>query len=48
MANTGNRNNNSNGDNDGENKQNVNLSPPHLPTLKQALAMQAQMLWTMQ
>jgi hypothetical protein len=47
MANTRNRNNN-NGDNNGENNQNVNPPPPPPPTLEQVLAMQAQMLQTMQ
>jgi hypothetical protein len=47
MANTRNRNNN-NGDNNGENNQNVNLPPPPPPTLEQVLAIQAQMLQTMQ
>jgi hypothetical protein len=47
MANTRNCNNN-NRDNNGENKQNVNPLPPPPPTLEQVLAMQAQMLWTMQ
>jgi hypothetical protein len=46
MANKRNRNNNNN--NNGENNQNVILSPPPLPTLEQVLAMQAQMLQTMQ
>jgi hypothetical protein len=48
MANTRNRNNNNAGNNDRENKQDVNLPPPPLPTLKQVLAMQAQILQTMQ
>jgi hypothetical protein len=48
MANTRNCNNNNNEDNNGENNQNVNLPPPPLPTLEQVLAMQAQMLQTMQ
>jgi hypothetical protein len=48
MANTRNRNNNHNGDNNGENNQNVNPPPPPLPTLEQVLAIQAQMLQTMQ
>jgi hypothetical protein len=48
MANTKNHNNNNNGDNNGENNQNVHLLPPPLPTLEQVLAMQAQMLQTMQ
>jgi hypothetical protein len=47
MANTRNRSNN-NEDNNGENNQNVNLPPPPPPTLEQVLAMQAQMLWTME
>jgi hypothetical protein len=47
MANT--RNHNSNvGDNNGENNQNVNPPPPPPPTLEQVLAIQAQMLQTMQ
>jgi hypothetical protein len=45
MANKRNRNNNNN---NRENNQNVILSPPPLPTLEQVLAMQAQMLQTMQ
>jgi hypothetical protein len=49
MANTRNHNNNNNnGDNNRENNQNVNLPPPPPPTLEQVLAMQAQMLQTMQ
>jgi hypothetical protein len=48
MANTRNRNNNHNGDNNGENNQNVNPLPLPPPTLEQVLAMQAQMLHTMQ
>jgi hypothetical protein len=48
MANTRNCNNNNIGDTNGENNQNVNLPPPPLPTLEQVLAMQAQMLQTMQ
>jgi hypothetical protein len=44
MTNTRNRNNNNNG----ENNQNVNPLPPPPPTLEQVLAMQAQMLQTMQ
>jgi hypothetical protein len=43
MANTRNRNNNN-----GENNQDVNPPPPHPPTLEQMLAMQAQILHTMQ
>jgi hypothetical protein len=45
MANTRNCNNNNN---NGENNQNVNPSPPPLPTLEHVLAMQVQMLQTMQ
>jgi hypothetical protein len=49
MANTRNcNNNNNNGDNTGENNQNVNPPRPPPPTLEQVLAMQAQMLQTMQ
>jgi hypothetical protein len=48
MANTRNRNNNNVEDNNGENNQNVNLPAPPPPTLEQVLAMQAQMLQTMQ
>jgi hypothetical protein len=49
MANTRIRNNNNNnGNNNGENNQDVNPPPPPLPTLKQVLIMQAQMLQTMQ
>jgi hypothetical protein len=48
MANTRNRNNNNTDDNNGESNQNVNPLPPHPPTLEQVLAMQAQMLQTMQ
>jgi hypothetical protein len=48
MANTRNHNNSTNEDNNGENNQNVNPLPPSLPTLEQVLAMQAQMLQTMQ
>jgi hypothetical protein len=44
MANTRNRNNNNNG----ENNHNINLPPPPLPTLEQVVAMQEQMLQTMQ
>jgi hypothetical protein len=43
-----NNNNNNNGDNNEENNQNVHPPPPPLPTLEQVLAMQAQMLQTMQ
>jgi hypothetical protein len=49
IANTRNYNNNkNNGDNNRENNQNVNPPPPPPPTLEQVLAMQAQMLQTMQ
>jgi hypothetical protein len=48
MPNTRNHNNNHNRDNNGENNQNVNPPPPPLLTLEQVLAMQAQMLQTMQ
>jgi hypothetical protein len=48
MANTRNRNNNNTEYNNGENNQNVNAPPPPPPTLEQVLAMQAQMLQTMQ
>jgi hypothetical protein len=48
IANTRNRNNNNNGDNNRANNQNVNPPPPPPPTLDQVLAMQAQMLQTMQ
>jgi hypothetical protein len=48
MANMRNRNNNNARDNNGENNQNVNPLPPPPPTLEQVLAMQAQMLQTMQ
>jgi hypothetical protein len=48
MANTRNRNNNHNRDNNRENNQNVNPPPPPPPTLEQVLAMQAQMLQTLQ
>jgi hypothetical protein len=47
MANTRNHNNNVE-NNSGENKQDVNPLPPEPPTLEQVLAMQAQMLQTMQ
>jgi hypothetical protein len=48
MYNTRNcNNNNNNGGNNGENNQNVNPPPSPLPTLKQVLVMQAQMLQTM-
>jgi hypothetical protein len=48
MANTRNWNNKNAGDNNGENKQNVNPPPPPLRTLEHVLAMQAQMVQTMQ
>jgi hypothetical protein len=48
MANTRNCNNNNNEDNNKENNQNVYPPPPPPPTLEQVLAMQAQMLQTMQ
>jgi hypothetical protein len=50
MTNTRNRNNNNVEDNNGGggDNQNVNLPPPPPPTLEQVLAMQAQMLQTMQ
>jgi hypothetical protein len=48
MVNTRNCNNNNNGDHNGENNQNANPPPPPPPTLEQVLAMQAQMLQTMQ
>jgi hypothetical protein len=48
MANTRNHNNNNNGNNDRENNQNVNSPPPPPPALEQVLALQAQMLQTMQ
>jgi hypothetical protein len=48
MPNARNHNNNHNRDNNGENNQNVNPPPPPLLTLEQVLAMQAQMLQTMQ
>jgi hypothetical protein len=48
MANTRNCNNSNKGDNNGENNQSVNQPPPPLPTLEHVLAMQAQMLQTMQ
>ncbi len=48
MANTRNRNNNNAKDNNEENNQIVNPPPPPPPTLEQVLAMQAQMLQTMQ
>jgi hypothetical protein len=47
IANTRNCNNNA-GDNNRENNQDVNPPPPPLPTLEQVLAIQAQMLQTMQ
>jgi hypothetical protein len=43
-ANTRNRNNNNAENNNGENNQGDNLPSPPLPTLKQVLTMQAQML----
>jgi hypothetical protein len=49
MANTRNRAANNNVENNGENNNNdANLPPPPLPTLEQVLAMQEQMLQTMQ
>jgi hypothetical protein len=48
MANTRNCSNNNIEDNNGENNQNVNPLPPPPPTLEQVLAMQAQILQTMQ
>jgi hypothetical protein len=48
MANTWNCNNNNNGDNNGENNQNVITLPPPLPTLEQVVAIQVEMLQTMQ
>jgi hypothetical protein len=48
MANTRNHNNNNAENKNGETNQNVNLPPPPMPTLEQVLAMQAQMLQTMQ
>jgi hypothetical protein len=48
MANTRNYNNNNNKDNNRKSNQNVNPPPPPPPTLEQVLAMQAQMLQTMQ
>jgi hypothetical protein len=48
MSNTKNHNNNNNGDNNGESNQNVNPPSPPPPTLEQVLAMQAQMLQSMQ
>jgi hypothetical protein len=48
MANTRNRNNNNAKNNNGENNKDINPSPPPPPTLEQVLAMQAQMLQTMQ
>jgi hypothetical protein len=48
MANTRNHNNNNAENNNEENNQDVNEPPPLLPTLEQVLAMQAQMLQTMQ
>jgi hypothetical protein len=48
MDNTRNCNNSNKGDNNGENNQSVNQPPPPPPTLEQVLAIQAQMLQTMQ
>jgi hypothetical protein len=49
MANTGNRVTTNNVENNGDNNnQDANPPPPPLPTLEQVLAMQAQMLQTMQ
>jgi hypothetical protein len=48
MANTRNRNNNNAKNNNGENNQDINPPPPPLPTLEQVLAMQDQMLQTIQ
>jgi hypothetical protein len=48
MSNTRNHNNNNAENNNGENNQDVNPPPPPPPTLEQLLAMQAQMLQTMQ
>jgi hypothetical protein len=48
MANTRNRNNNNAENNNEKNNQDVNPPPLPLPTLEQVLAMQAQMLQTMQ
>jgi hypothetical protein len=48
MTNIRNLNNNNDEDNYGENNQNVNPPPPPPPTLEKVLAMQAQMLQTMQ
>jgi hypothetical protein len=48
MANTRSCKNNNDEANNGEDNQNVNPPPPPLPTLEQLLAMQAQMLQTMQ
>jgi hypothetical protein len=48
MANTRNCNNNNAEDNNGENNQNVNPPPPPPPTLEHVLAMQVEMLQTMQ
>jgi hypothetical protein len=47
-CNNNNNNNNNNRDNNRENNQNVNPPSPPPPTLEQVLAMQAQMLQTMQ
>jgi hypothetical protein len=48
MANRRNRAANNNAENNGENNQDANPLPPLLPTLEQVLAMQAQMLQTLQ
>jgi hypothetical protein len=48
MPNTRNYNNNNVENNNGDNNQDANPPPPPLPTLEQVLAMQAQMLQTMQ
>jgi hypothetical protein len=48
MANTRNRNNNNAKNNNGDNNLDVNPLPPSPPTLEQVLAMQVQMLQTMQ
>jgi hypothetical protein len=48
MDNTRNHNNNNTKDNNGENNQNVIPPPPPPPTLEQVLAMQAQILQSMQ
>jgi hypothetical protein len=48
MAHTSNRNNNNAENNNGENNKDVNPSSPPPPSLEQVLAVQAQMLQTMQ